>query len=100
MAIRKTENTCPVAPRTLTAIESMDAMWALVDTFKAEILATKPPQGFTLVEYVERYFVHRKTATDRLEALIAKGKIKKQKVRIYSGGAHRVTNIYTPVEIK
>jgi len=84
-----------LAQRTVAALDAMSELWAAVDEYQGTILSQRPPNSITLAEYMERQGIGPKTAADQLKKLVGNGVLVKDRCKVFSGGALRVTNVYT-----
>ena len=75
-----------------------DELWAAIeDAVRDHIPTERPPNGFTVVEYSERFNLSRSTARCQLDRAVRAGKCTVQKVSLLDPDLQqaRVTNVYT-----
>lgn len=86
---------------TVKALSDLDAMWAAVDSARAEHFGqtvARPAGSFTVKEYSRRYGVSIPQSNKRLSVLVEKGSLQMLKAYVPdSSGRNAVANVYLPV---
>ena len=90
-----------LADNTVTALSSLDALWARVDAARAKSLpsSVRPAGSFTTDEYAAKYGLNRETARSQLARFVNAGVFDRHRViDVANDGRNCVMNVYTVVK--